>query len=84
MLLIAQGLSLMVCRWINRLTIFYPFFFKEVKRLQEQTADEKFNHRLFYGVSRFFLKVLYCCSILYKRRHNGNEPIAIDLYFVFC
>jgi len=27
------------------LIIFYPFFFKEVKRLQEQTTDKKFSSR---------------------------------------
>ena len=34
------------------LTLFYPFFFKDVKRLQEQIADKKFNRRLLCGVSR--------------------------------
>ena len=34
------------------LTLFYPFFFKEVKRLQEQIADKNINRRLLCGVSR--------------------------------
>jgi hypothetical protein len=37
---------------MNMLTLFYPFFFKEVKRLQEQIADKNINRRLLCGVSR--------------------------------